>query len=60
MDLLVVVALLGAPPPAGLTTLGSRLLAAAPFRLPAALCRFPLGGRLPARCTTSLRRHGRL
>ena len=61
MDLLVVVALLGAPPPpAGLPTLGGRLLAAAPFRLPAALCRLPLGGRLPARCTTSLRRHGRL
>ena len=48
MDLLVVVALLGAPPPAGLATLWGRLLAAAPFRLPAALCRLPLRGRLPA------------
>ena len=59
IDLLFVVTLLGAPPPAGLATLGGSLLAAAPLGLPAALRRLPLGGRLSARCaTTSLRCHG--
>ena len=58
-DLLVVAALLGTPPPAGLAALG-RCLLAAPARL-AALRRLPLRGGLPARCaTTSLRCHGEL
>ena len=57
-DLLVVIALLGAPPPARLAALGRGLLAAAPAGLPAALRRLPLGGRLPAGCaTTPLRGH---
>ena len=42
IDLLFVVTLLGAPPPAGLATLGGSLLAAAPLGLPAALRRLPL------------------
>ena len=58
IDLLLVITLLGAPPPAGLATLRGSLLAAAPLGLPAALRRLPLGGRLPARCATSLRGHG--
>ena len=58
-DLLVIITLLRAPPPARLAALGRGLLAAAPARLPAALGRLPLRGRLPAGCaTTPLRCHG--
>jgi hypothetical protein len=59
-DLLVIITLLRAPPPARLAALGRGLLAAAPARLPAALGRLPLRGRLPAGCaTTPLRGHDR-
>jgi len=59
-DLLVIITLLRAPPPARLAALGRGLLAAAPARLATALRRLPLGGGLPARCATSLRCHGEL
>jgi hypothetical protein len=60
MGLLLIAALLGAPPPAGRTALRRCLLAAAPARLATALRRLPLGSGLPAGCATPLWCHDKL